>query len=96
MRLNISIELIHMYSIFLVLTFRIRNGTNVQTEINTHLNVLHINLNTNYDTATDTSAALSTMRTVLARNASVGWHYTSPEGIKPDLHHGHRIHWCGL
>ncbi len=22
-----------------------------------------------------------------ARSASVGWHYTSPDGIKPDLHH---------
>jgi hypothetical protein len=51
------------------------------------LHVLHINLNNNYDTATDTSGALATMRSKFARSASVGWHYTSPDGIKPDLHH---------
>ena len=51
------------------------------------MNVLHINLNTNYDTATDTSGALATMRSIWARTASAGWHYTSPQGIKPDLHH---------
>ncbi len=57
----------------------------IQTEINTHLNVLHINLNTNYDTATSTDGALDTMLSIFA--SAAGWHYTSPEGIKPDLHH---------
>jgi hypothetical protein len=46
-----------------------------------------MNLNTNYDSSTSTSAALTTMRTKYARSTSVGWHYTSPSGIKPDLHH---------
>ncbi len=59
----------------------------LQTEIDTHLNVLHINLNTNYDTSSTTSAALDTMRAIFARSSSVGWHYTSPSGVKPDLHH---------
>jgi hypothetical protein len=27
------------------------------------------------------------MKTKYARSASDGWHYTSPGGIKPDLHH---------
>ena len=27
------------------------------------------------------------METKYGRSASVGWHYTSPDGIKPDLHH---------
>jgi hypothetical protein len=51
------------------------------------LNVLHINLNTNYDTTTNTGGALDIMTTRYARSAVDGWHYTSPEGIKPDLHH---------
>ena len=27
------------------------------------------------------------MRTIYARTTSQGWHYTSPSGVKPDLHH---------
>ena len=53
-------------------------------EINTHLNVLHINLNRNYDSAIDAEAALDTM---VARYGRTSWHFTSPSGIKPDLHH---------
>ena len=48
--------------------------------------MLHINLNNNYNSATDTSAAFNAMKARFA--SSVGWHYTSPSGIKPDLHHG--------
>ena len=58
---------------------------NQQSEIDTHLNVLHIDLNTNYDTAADTSAALDTMRSIYSRSSS--WHFTLQTGIKPDLHH---------
>ena len=58
----------------------------LQTEIDTHLHVLHINLNANYDSAASTSAALATMRTIFARTGG-NWHYTSPSGVKPDLHH---------
>jgi hypothetical protein len=53
-------------------------------EINTHLNVLHINLNHNYDSAINIEAALDTM---VARYAGTSWHYTSSSGFKPDLHH---------
>jgi hypothetical protein len=56
----------------------------IQTEINTHLNILHINLNRNYDSAINSGTALDTMR---ARYGRTSWHYTSPSGIKPDLHH---------
>jgi hypothetical protein len=49
------------------------------------LNVLHINLNTNYDSATSTSVALTTMRTIFG--STTGWHFTSPSGIQPDIHH---------
>ena len=56
----------------------------IQTEINTHLNVLHINLNRNYDSAATAGVALDTM---VARFGRMSWHYTSPSGIKPDLHH---------
>ena len=58
-----------------------------QTEINTHLNVLHINLNNNYDNSATTSDALHYMRNTFGRTSSVGWHYTSSTGVKPDLHH---------
>ena len=58
----------------------------IQTEIDTHLHVLHINLSTNYESAASTSAALTTMRTIFARTGG-NWHYTSPSGVKPDLHH---------
>ena len=57
---------------------------NQQSEIDTHLNVLHIDLNTNYNTATSTSTALSTMMSTYSRSS---WHFTSPTGVKPDLHH---------
>jgi hypothetical protein len=60
------------------------SSTNRQSEIDTHLNVLHIDLNTNYNTATSTSTALSTMRSIYSRSS---WHFTSPTGVKPDLHH---------
>ncbi len=60
----------------------------MQMEINTHLNILHINLNTNYENTTSTSVALDSMVAKFGRTSSVGWHYTSPEGVKPDLHHG--------
>ena len=56
----------------------------IQTEINTHLNVLHINLNRNYDSAIDAKAALGIM---VARYGGTSWHYTSSSGVKPDLHH---------
>jgi hypothetical protein len=56
----------------------------IQTEINTHLNILHINLNRNYDSAINSGTALDTM---VARYGRTSWHYTSPSGIKPDLHH---------
>ena len=58
-----------------------------QTEIDTHLNILHIVLNANYAASTSTSAALTQMRTLYSRTATQGWHYISPNGIKPDLHH---------
>ena len=57
---------------------------NQQSEIDTHLNVLHIDINTNYNTATSTEAALSTMRSIYSRSS---WHFTSPTGVTPDLHH---------
>lgn len=57
---------------------------NQQSEIDTHLNVLHIDLNTNYDTATNIFDALSTMMSTYSRSS---WHFTSPTGVKPDLHH---------
>jgi hypothetical protein len=63
------------------------NVSLLQTEINTHLNILHIVLNANYAASTSTSAALTQMRTIYSRTATQGWHYTSPNGIKPDLHH---------
>ncbi len=57
----------------------------LQVEISTHLHVLHININMNYDSMTTTGVVLDSMH---ARYGSaVGWHYTSPSGIKPDLHH---------
>jgi hypothetical protein len=57
----------------------------IQTEISTHLHVLHISLTTAYNSMADTSTAIDAM---LAKfGSSVGWHYTSPSGIKPDLHH---------
>ncbi|KAL3761984.1 hypothetical protein ACHAW5_006490 [Stephanodiscus triporus] len=60
-------------------------NTIYETEINTHLHVLHIDLNTNYDSSTDSGMALDTMQTKFG--SSAGWHYTSPSGVKPDLHH---------
>ena len=59
----------------------------IQTEINTHLHVLHISLTTAYNSMTDTSTALDAMTAKFGRSSTVGWHYTSPTGIKPDLHH---------
>jgi hypothetical protein len=56
-----------------------------KTEIDTHLNVLHIDLNNNYDNAADFFVALEDMQSKYANSSS--WHFTSPAGIKPDLHH---------
>ena len=56
-----------------------------QTEINTHLNVLHIDLNSNYESAATSLEALQIMRSKFARSG--GWHYASPSGVQPDLHH---------
>ena len=60
--------------------------SSIQTELDTHLNVLHIALNRNYDQLTcgHASCALDAMKTRYGRN---GWHFTSPSGVKPDLHH---------
>ena len=60
-------------------------NTIFETEIDTHLHVLHVELNANYDTTYDTFSALDIMRTKFGRAG--GWHYTSPTGIQPDLHH---------
>jgi hypothetical protein len=49
------------------------------------LSVIVIDLNNNYGTATSIFTALDTMRSIFSRPSS--WHYTSPEGIQPDLHH---------
>ncbi len=70
-----------------MLLFSYADASLTQTEINTHLHVLHISLTTNYNSATDTHAALDIMTAKFGRSSSVGWHYTSPSGIKPDLHH---------
>ena len=51
-----------------------------KSEIDTHLNVLHIDLNSNYDATTGTSAALTQMRNIYS---SQGFSYYP--GI--DLHH---------
>jgi hypothetical protein len=56
-----------------------------QTEIDTHLNVLYIHLNGNYESAPNTEVALDTMVSIFGRSSS--WHFTSPTGIQPDLHH---------
>lgn len=55
-----------------------------QTEIDTHLHVLHVSVNQNYDSAANTEEALDTMSSIYSRTS---WHYTSREGIQPDLHH---------
>jgi len=60
-------------------------NTIFETEIDTHLHVLHVELNANYDTTPNTFSALDIMTTKFGRAG--GWHYTSPTGIKPDLHH---------
>ena len=60
-------------------------NTIFETEIDTHLNVLHIALNDIYDSTTNTGQALGVM--VDTYNRASSWHYTSPEGIQPDLHH---------
>jgi hypothetical protein len=49
------------------------------------LHVLHINLNNNYEGYSSTGSVLDEMRSLYG-DADV-WHYTSPSGIKPDLHH---------
>ncbi len=51
------------------------------------MNVLHINLNANYANATTSSGALLTMRTIYARAYGAAFHYTSQQGVQPDLHH---------
>jgi hypothetical protein len=78
-------KLKHLLSTYLL--FPYANASLIQAEINTHLHVLHISLTTNYNSAIDSGAALDTMTAKFGRSSSVGWHYTSPTGIKPDLHH---------
>jgi hypothetical protein len=59
----------------------------MQTEIDTHLNVLHIALNRKYDHFTETHPlddVLGHMRNLYAKDS---WHFTSPSGVNPDLHH---------
>jgi hypothetical protein len=75
------------HQIFLLFLFSYADASLTQTEINTHMHVLHISLTTNYNSAIDSGAALDTMVAKFGRSSSVGWHYTSPSGIKPDLHH---------
>ena len=58
-----------------------------QSEINTHLNVLHINLNTNYAAETSISNALNKMVALWGRPNGEPWHYISSTGVMPDLHH---------
>ena len=57
-----------------------------QSEINTHLNVLHINLNANYAAETSTSNALNKMLFLWSRPYGGSWHSTF-SGVMPDLHH---------
>ena len=44
----------------------------LQTEIDTHLHILHINLNTNYDSVASTSAALRAMHTIFPEPEGIG------------------------
>jgi len=54
-------------------------------EIDTHLNVLHIEATTMYDGASDAQAALDLMKANYSGNT---WHYADPvTGENPDLHH---------
>ena len=53
-----------------------------QKEIDTHLNVLHVAVNSNYASFTDTGLALDRM-TALYGNGRTSWHFP-----KADLHHG--------
>ena len=57
-----------------------------QTEINTHLNILHIVLNANYAAETSTSNALNKMLFLWSRPYGGSWHSTF-SGVMPDLHH---------
>jgi hypothetical protein len=62
---------------YIFFPFFLSNVSILQTEIDTHLlHFLHINLNTNYDSAVSTSTALTTMHTMFARTGG-SWRYTA-------------------
>lgn len=58
-------------------------NTIYESEINTHLNILHITLNNNYDSSTSTSGALTTMRSIYS---SQNFNYYDGPG-RIDVHH---------
>ena len=51
------------------------------------MNVLHIDLNSDYDSAVDTLEAIYAMWYKYAHPTWPAWHFTSPTGAVPDLHH---------
>jgi hypothetical protein len=53
-----------------------------QKEIDTHLNVLHVTVNSNYASFTDTAGALNRMSTIYGNGRTL-WHFPNA-----DLHHG--------
>lgn len=57
---------------------------NQKSEINTHLNVLAISVSTDYDSAKKFGEVLTKMKDTYGGDS---WHYTSPSGVNPDLHH---------
>ena len=59
-------------------------ASNLQTEIDTHLNVLTIARTGNYDSFSKTGDALDRMLSIYGGSS---WHYGSPSGKNPDLHH---------
>ena len=48
------------------------------------MNVIAISLNTNYDSAANINGVLDN---IVYKYGGSSWHYTSPSGINPDLHH---------
>jgi hypothetical protein len=73
--LSLSIEpcvwLIEYLPSFHIVIFSF-NVSILQTEIDTHLHILHINLNTNYDSVASTSAALRAMHTIFPEPEGIG------------------------
>ena len=66
-----------------------------QAEIDTHLNILHVAVNSNYDSFTDTLTALNRVKAIYGRSS---WHFPNA-----DLHHallgrnmGGGIAWMGV